>query len=135
MASIHKEVEINAPVAKVWDALRDVGALHTRLCPNFVVGTRLENGVRDVTFANGMTARERIVDVDDARRRVVWTVVENPTLTHHNGVAQALDAGRDRTRLLWTADVLPHEAAPAIGGFMEQGIQDIKATLEQTTVD
>jgi hypothetical protein len=46
-------------------ALRDVGALHTRLVPGFVVDTRLEAGARIVTFANGMTVREQIVTVDE----------------------------------------------------------------------
>lgn len=38
----------------VWDAARDVGALHTRLVPGFAVDTQLEEGARIVTFANGV---------------------------------------------------------------------------------
>ena len=75
MASICKEVVIDCAPEKVWSALRDVGALHTRLVPGFVVDTRLEDGARIVTFGNGTVARELIVDVDDAARRVVWAVV------------------------------------------------------------
>ncbi len=54
MASIRKEVQINARPEKVWDALRDVGALHTRLVPGFVVNTRMDGNARVVTFGNGM---------------------------------------------------------------------------------
>ncbi len=47
MASIRREVHIQAAPEKVWDAMRDVGALHTRLCPEFVVDTKMEgNDVR-----------------------------------------------------------------------------------------
>ena len=71
MASIHKEIRIHARPEKVWDAVRDVGAIHTRLAPGFVVDTRLEADARVVTFANGMVVRELIVDVDDESRREV----------------------------------------------------------------
>jgi hypothetical protein len=130
MASIHKELEIDVRVDRAWDALRDVGALHTRLCPHFVVDTRLEEGARVITLTNGMTSRELIVDVDDERRRVAWAIVGSPQLTHHNGSAQVFGLDNGRTRFVWIADVLPHVAAPAIDELMEQGIRDIKATLE-----
>jgi hypothetical protein len=42
MASIRKEIVTAAKPQAVWDAVRDVGALHTRLVPGFVVDTRLE---------------------------------------------------------------------------------------------
>ena len=59
MASIHREVVVNAPLGGVWDAIADIGALHVRLVPGFVVDTKLELGARRVTFGNGMVARER----------------------------------------------------------------------------
>jgi hypothetical protein len=75
MASIRREVRIDARPETAWEALRDVGALHTRLVPGFVTDVRLEDGARVVTFGNGMVARELIVDVDDEARRLVWCVV------------------------------------------------------------
>jgi Polyketide cyclase / dehydrase and lipid transport len=73
MASVEREIQTRAPVEAVWDAVRDVGALHTRLVPGFVVDTVLDRGVRVVTFANGLVARETIVTLDDERRRLVWS--------------------------------------------------------------
>ena len=73
MASIRKEILTQARPDDVWDALRDIGALHTRLVPGFVTDTRLEPGARIVTFGNGMVVRELIVAVDDGERRVVWS--------------------------------------------------------------
>src|SRR6478736_536137 len=110
MASIHKEVVIDARPDAVWDALRDVGAIHRRLAPGFVTNVTLEEGSRVVTFGNGMVVRELIVDVDDARRRLAWAVVSDP-VKHHNGVAQVFDEAGGRSRFVWTADVLPHELA------------------------
>ena len=76
MASIRRDIEVAAAVAPVWDALRDVGRIHERLVRGFVTDCRLEGDTRTVTFANGMTVRERIVTIDDSERRVVWSVAE-----------------------------------------------------------
>ena len=130
MASIRKEVQIAARPETAWAALRDVGALHTRLVPGFVTDTRLEDGARIVTFGNGMVARELIVDIDDEARRVVWSVVGG-AMTHHNGAAQVFPDGSGHCRFVWIADLLPDEVAPSIAAMMEQGIGVIKQTLER----
>ncbi|HZR79880.1 MAG TPA: SRPBCC family protein [Candidatus Binatia bacterium] len=130
MASIRKEIVVAAHPERVWDALRDVGALHTRVVPGFVVDTKLEEGARIVTFGNGMVARERIVDVDDESRRVVWSVVGG-RFTHHNASVQVFDDGDGGSRLVWIADLLPDEIAPDIGAMIEQAATVMKPTLER----
>src|ERR1700752_1998584 len=75
MASIRKEIQTSASPENAWAALSDVGALHTRLVPGFVVDTRLEPGERIVTFGNGMVIREPIIDVNDELRRVAWSAI------------------------------------------------------------
>ena len=129
MASVHREIVIGRPPAEVWDALADVGALHTRLAPGFVTDCRLEAGARVVTFANGMVARELIVDVDPERRRVAWSVVGG-RLSHHNASAQVLAAGNDATRFVWIADFLPDEHAPALATMIENGLAAMKRHLD-----
>ena len=76
MASIRKSLVVTAEPETVWAAIRDVGAIHERLARGFVTATALEDDTRLVTFANGMTVRERIVTIDDERRRLVYAVVE-----------------------------------------------------------
>lgn len=129
MASIHREVRLQADPATVWDALRDVGAIHRRLAPGFVTDVRLEKGARVVTFGNGLVAREVIVDVDDNARRLVWSVVGG-RMTHHNASAQVFPDGEGDSRFVWIADLLPDEVAPGIAAMMEQGLAVIKRTLE-----
>ena len=65
MGSIRRQIVTSAKPDAVWDAIRDIGALHTRLVPGFVIDTRLEPGARVVTFGNGMVVKEPIVDIDD----------------------------------------------------------------------
>jgi len=130
MASIRQEIVVTAPVEDVWAAIRDVGAPHKRLAPGFLVDTRLEGDARVVTFANGLVARERIVDVDDAARRLCWAVVGSPRLTHHNASLQVFAEGGGRSRVVWIADLLPDEIAGDIRGLIEQGMTVMKKTLE-----
>ncbi len=128
MASIQNEISTRAAPPAVWDALRDVGALHTRLVPGFVVATTLKAGVRVVTFANGIVATEPIVTVDDAARRLVWGA-EGGGLTHYNASCQVFPEG-EGSRVVWTVDFLPHEAAATSGPMMEAGIAAMKRALD-----
>jgi carbon monoxide dehydrogenase subunit G len=130
VASIHREIIVQARPAAVWDALRDIGAIHRRLAPGFVTDVRLEEGARVVTFGNGIVARELIVDIDDQARRLVWSVVGG-RMTHHNASAQVFADGDDRSRFVWIADLLPHDLAPTITQMIEQGLAVIKRTLEK----
>jgi len=130
MASIRKEILVDNTPERVWDALRDVGKVHERVAPGFVVATQMEEGARVVTFGNGMTARELIVSVDDDTRRVVWAVVGSPRLSHHNASVQVFPEGAG-CRVVWIADLLPNEAAGDIAGMIEAGMRVMKPTLER----
>jgi hypothetical protein len=114
----------------VWDAVRDVGAVHERLGPGFLVDTVMDGSARVVTFANGLVARELIVDVDDETRRIVWAVVGSPRLTHHNASMQVFADGAGQSRLVWIADLLPDGAARDIRALIDQAAAVIKPTLE-----
>jgi len=107
MASIRREIQVAAEPERVWDALRDV-----------------------VTFGNGMSVRERIIDVDDTQRRVAWSAEGEP-FSHYNASVQAFAERDGRTRLVWIADLLPNELEPQIAGMIDQGMVAMKRTLEQ----
>jgi hypothetical protein len=86
MASIRREFFIEAPVTAVWDAVRDVGALHTRLVPGFVTGCKLKRGAR----------------------------------------------GDERTRAVWTADLLPDDMEKPIAAMIHQGGAAMKKALDRS---
>ena len=129
MASIRKEIEIDADPEQVWDAVRDFGALHERLVPGFVTDARLDGEDRIVTFFNGAVLREVLIDLDDDARRLVWSIVDGP-YTHHNGSVQVFDRDGGGTRFVWVTDLLPDGAAEQTEAMMEQGSAVAKKTLE-----
>jgi hypothetical protein len=129
MATIRKEIRIDQSKEFVWDAIRDVGAIHKRLVPGFVVDCKLEGDWRTVTFANGMIMRELIVDVDDNTCRHSWSVRGEP-LTHHNASIQVFSDGPDKCRVVWIADLMPNEVAETVGEMIQQGLDTMKKTLE-----
>ena len=129
MASIRKEIVITEPAGGAWEALRDVGQVHRRVVPGFVTDCRMEGpDVRIVTFANGLVAKELIVDIDDQARRLVWSA-RSERLKHHNASIQVFEEGPGRCRIVWIADVLPHEMAKPIGAMMDAGMEAMRKTL------
>lgn len=129
MASVHREIVIEAPAEAVWDAVRDVGQAHTRLVPGVLTDVKLEPGARIVTFANGLQVRELVVSVDDERRRFAYTVVGGRA-SHHNASMQVLPEGPARCRLVWATDLLPDEVAAPVAALMDQGAAAMKRTLD-----
>ena len=133
MASIRREIRIDAAPEKVWDTVRDIGNIHKRLVPGLVADCRMEgDDARIVTFGNGLVVKEIIVDRDDAARRLCWSA-KSERMTHHNASMQVFADGANGTKAVWIADLLPNEAAPAIGAMIEQGMGAMKKTLERAT--
>jgi carbon monoxide dehydrogenase subunit G len=131
MASIRREMVVAASAEKIWEIVRDIGEIHHRLVPGFVTECRLEGEgeARIVTFGNGLVVREAIVDLDDAARRLAWSATGGQ-LTHYNASMQVFSEGDQRSRMVWIADLLPHEAAGAIGAMIDEGMRVMKRTLE-----
>lgn len=129
MASIRSEIFTRACPKDVWAVIRDVGALHTRLVPGFVVDTQLEPGARIVTFGNGSVLKELIVDLDEEARRLVWSAVGGQ-LSHHNASVQVFADG-EGSRIVWIADLLPNELAEGIRSMIEQASVIMKETLDR----
>ena len=131
MASIHKDIPIDASPADVWAAVRDFGAVHQRLVPGFVLDARIDGDARIVTFANGTVARELLVDCDEARRRLVYAVISE-RVKHYSASVQVLADGDTRARLIWIVDVLPNEIAPYVDGQMDQAALAMEKTLARS---
>ncbi len=131
MASIRREIFTTAAPAQVWEALADVGAIHTRLAPGFVTDTQLsaDGSERLVHFANGMQARELIVDADATARRLAWSVVGG-RMSHHNASLQVFAAEGGGSRVVWIADLLPHSLREPVAGMIDAGMAAMKQKMD-----
>jgi uncharacterized protein YndB with AHSA1/START domain len=132
MASIRHEIVIDASPEHVWDVLRDVGAVHERLLPGRVAGSRVEGGQRILTFPDGHVIRELIVAVDDGARRLAYSVIEGarPPVDYHHASFEVRPEDDRASRLIWTTDVLSHALAAGIRIRMERGAIEMKEAIE-----
>lgn len=130
MGSVRREITTTARVDDVWSAIRDVGALHTRLVPGFVTDTKLEGAVRIVRFGNGMVVREPIVTIDDDARRLVWSA-EGGITKHYNASVQVSANDDGSSKVIWIADFLPDSATTAIASAIDTGMMVMKQTLDR----
>jgi hypothetical protein len=128
MASIIKEITLDAPAGAVWDAVADFGAVHRRFAPGFVTDVQLVPGARMVTFGDGTVAKELLLGVDHDRRRLAYSI-DNERLAHHSASFQVLDEGAGQSRLVWTVDVLPDAMGAYLSERMDAGLASAKATL------
>jgi hypothetical protein len=128
MATLRRQIALDAQAPSVWAAVRDFGAVHTRVAPGFLTRLEMDNGDRIVTFFNGLVARERLITADDQDCRLVYAVVEGRA-SHYNAAVQVFPEG-DGSRLVWTIDLLPDDLAPVVAGMMDHATGYMKKTLE-----
>jgi carbon monoxide dehydrogenase subunit G len=128
MASIIKAIELSVPADAAWAMLRDVGGAD-KAFPGVLTASRLAGDIRTVNFASGMEVKERIVNIDEANRRVAYGVIEG-RFTHHHASVQILAKGEDECRFVWISDFLPDETEPLVRGLVDQGAAAFKTAVE-----
>lgn len=127
MASIRREETIQVSAEQAWAKLRNVGSPHLLFAPVLIDG-RIDGDIRTVTFANGMVVRERIVDLDEERRRVAYTVIDG-MFEHHSASMQIIPDG-DGCRFVWISDFLPNESMQLVAPLVEAGSRALVRNLE-----
>jgi hypothetical protein len=129
MASLKRELILRNSADRVWEALRDFHAVDRRVAPGFVTASKADGNARIISFANGTSAREELVDSDDTSHRLVYAIA-NERLTHYNAAVQVLAQG-DGCRFVWTVDMLPNALAPYVNDQMDAAVAVMRRTLEE----
>ncbi|MCD9087098.1 SRPBCC family protein [Stenotrophomonas sp. SY1] len=127
MATIYSEQTLDVPAEVAWDALRRVGQAHELFAPVLVDG-QLDGDVRQLQFSNGMTVRERIICIDERRRRVAYTVLDE-MFEHHSASMQIVAEGSTTCRLVWISDFLPDAMEEAISPLVSEGTRAFVANI------
>jgi hypothetical protein len=119
MATLSRELALDADASTVWAGVSAVATPHVDLVPGFVTAAMLDGDARTVTFVTGSVARELVVDIDHDSRRLAYAVVDSALgLTHHHSTMQVHEDPAGGARLVWTMDVLPHSAAGRLDEMM-----------------
>jgi hypothetical protein len=133
MASIIKQIQVDAPVEAVWDAVADFGAVHRRFAPGFVTNVELIEGARMVTFGDGTVAKELFLGCDHDARRLAYSI-QSERFVHHSASFQVSADGAGKSRLTWIADVLPDAFGDYLSERMDAGLAVAKETLSRVPV-
>lgn len=127
MASIRCDEPLGVPASKAWAELRQVGNAHKLFAP-IVADCSLEDDVRTVVFASGLSIRERIVDIDDRHRRLCYTVLGD-RFEHHSASIEIVPVDDRNCRFVWISDFLPDSRADLVAPLVEQGCQALRSNL------
>jgi mxaD protein len=144
-----KSITINAPVAKVWDASKDFGALNTWHpaveSDKIVEGTDNQVGaVRVLTLKGGGTIKEKLLSIDAANHTFKYAILEGVLpVTSYTSTFMVKAAGEGKSTVTWSGefkrkDVGDHPADNAndktavdtMGGVYQGGLDNLKKNLE-----
>jgi Polyketide cyclase / dehydrase and lipid transport len=131
MASVVRDIVIDAPAGYCWDAVRAFDELHVRLAPGFVTAlTMTGDRERTITFFTGAVAVETLIGCDDHAKRLAYKVDRGPMhAAHYNASVQVIPHGAGQCRFVWIVDILPDELAGRTADAMDAGLRAISATL------
>ena len=131
MASIYKESSIDVAAEAAWAALRAAGDAAKAFAP-VVAESTLDDDMRTVRFGNGLVISERILDIDDRRRRIAYSAVNAAGMQFHHASMQIFEDGPNRCRFVWITDFHPKEAAGNLTALIDQGTVALKKNLEKS---
>ena len=133
MATVRREIIIDAEPGKVWDAVGDFADGPMRISSGVFVDCQLTApDVRTLTFADGTVASERLIARDEETRRIVWGWIGDQVV-HDNTSMQVFADIESRSRLVWIHDTLPDELAGWLATAMDQLVPVLQQTLAAPT--
>lgn len=131
MASIRREIVIDADPDAVWALVGDPGVIH-RWFPGIVacsVADTDDGVVRTVTLGSGIPLEEHVVTNDPITRRFQYRIAGG-VFREHLGTVDVIDLGSGRSLAVYGTDALPDVMALVIGGATGVALENIKALAE-----
>ncbi len=144
-----ESVEIKAPAAKVWDAIKDFDGLN-KWHPGFATDQIVSGGngqvgsVRKLTIKDGPSFTEKLLAYDEAGHSYRYKIIESPLpIAHYVSRVTVRSAGGGMTKVIWsgtfkrknTADNPPEAESDAgavklVTGVYRAGLDNLKKMLE-----
>ena len=129
MATLIRDIRIAAPPGAVWALVGDPGRL-AEWWP--IESCRMEGSTRWVGLATGLVFEEEILLVDSERRRLQYSIVNNPLIRDHLATVDVLTDG-DGSTVLYETTCLPDVLALVNSGASGAALREAKRILEGTT--
>jgi len=146
---VTESVEIDAPLTKVWKAVKDFNGLaswHPAVAKDEIVegSNNVEGAVRLLTLKDGGTIKEKLLAYNPAAHRVKYAILEGVLpVSDYTATIAVTGAGGGKTLVTWTGhfqrkDTSDHPAAnandkaatDAIHGVYRAGLDNLKKQLE-----
>ena len=128
---------IDAPVEKVWSAIRAIDGLD-RWFP-VIATSRVEGAgvgaIRIMGLRDGGEIHDRVIEIADTERRFRYDRFRSPfPVTSYLGTVEVGDAGAGRSNVSWTvvieaADEARSELAAFLRGALSDGIDGLETDL------
>lgn len=131
MATIHFDIPLETTAANAWSRLSALHQVHELV--SFLGSTRVDGNRRVCMIADGAPVAgqldEVILGVDEAKRRVAYSVVDSPFGFEHHAASMQIVAHGERARFVWTTDVLPDAVAGSMAEMFETEAHHIAQQL------
>jgi hypothetical protein len=129
MATIYREVDLDADADEAWRQMADVGAVNKLI--DYLGPVTVDGDRRSCSLGDQGELDELIVTVDHDRRRLAYSIRQSPlNFTHHSASWQVTPEG-DKSRLVWITDVKPDSVAPALEELIDQTADSIQRNLSR----
>ena len=126
MADASTEITVDASPDATWAVIRDFHGLASWM-PG--IDELVSEGDDRVLSMMGMSVRERLVKLDDAKRALTYTIVEGAPVASHEATL-TVSADGTGSKVVWDVTVTPDEMAPMFEQIYAQGLVPLKAKAE-----
>ncbi len=127
MSTIRKTIDVSAAPDTVWAKIADVSSISNLI--GFLENSTLNGQIRVCTLSDGGTLEEEIISVDSDLQRVVYSIRNSPLNLSFHVAAMELEQHDGGTRVTWTVDLKPDEAAQHMEPMLEAACRDMQTTL------
>ncbi len=127
MTTIHKVITVDAQLETVWKNIADVGGISNLI--GFLSNSVLDGNARTCTLAEGGTLKEKIVTIDENRKRIVYSITESPLNMEFHVAIMEVKPCDNGTEVSWTVDLLPDDASTHMTPMLDAACADMETTL------
>lgn len=134
MAHVKQTMTINAPADQVWATVRDFGRIDRYLDAVEEVETKGQGPgmTRTLTLADGGQVVEQLESLDDAQRKLRYSIVEGPLpVREYKSTMTVEDNGGGQARVTWATRFEPDgapesEVKEMLQGLYKAGLQGLR---------